>query len=74
MRRDNYDFSILRAISKLSIWQDELMYSITILHKREYVGTITMHRSGGYRTSGECIDGDPEYFYRSAIVAWKTIE
>ena len=45
-----------------------------LLPRREYVGTITMHRCGEYRTRGECIDGDPEYFYRSAIVAWKTIE
>ena len=45
-----------------------------LLPQREYIGTITMYGDGEYRTRGECIDGDPEYFYRSAIVAWKFLE
>ena len=45
----------------------------TIMTKqREYVGTIT--HNGRFKTRGECYSGDPDYFYRSAIVAWKPFE
>ena len=43
-----------------------------LLPQREYIGTIT--NNGSYLTRGECIVGDPDYFYRSAIIAWKTIK
>lgn len=42
-----------------------------LLPQREYVGTII--DNGTYLTRGECIEGDPEYFHRSAIVAWKPL-
>ena len=42
-----------------------------LLPQMEYVGTII--DNGRYRTRGECIEGNPDYFYRSAIVAWKPI-
>ena len=42
-----------------------------LLPQREYIGTIV--DNGRYLTRGECIKGDPDYFYRSAIVAWKEI-
>lgn len=40
-----------------------------LLPQREYIGTITFN--GRFKTRGECYGGDPNYFYRSAIVAWK---
>lgn len=40
-----------------------------LLPQMEYVGTITFN--GVYKTRGECYEGDPDYFYRSAIVAWR---
>lgn len=40
-----------------------------LLPQKEFVGTITFN--GSYLTRGECFKGDPDYFYRSAIVAWK---
>ena len=43
-----------------------------LLPQREYIGTIT--HNGRFRTRGECYEGDPDYFYRSAIVAWKPYE
>ena len=43
-----------------------------LLPQREYVGTIT--HNGRFKTRGECYSGDPDYFYRSAIVAWKPFE
>lgn len=42
-----------------------------ILPQQEYVGTITFN--GSFKTRGECYIGDPEYFYRSAIIAWKNL-
>lgn len=45
-----------------------------LLPQREYVGTITLHKSKKYKTKGECYEGDPDYFYRSKIVAWKPLE
>ena len=43
-----------------------------LLPQMEYVGTITYN--GKFKTRGECYSGDPDYFYRSAIVAWKPFE
>lgn len=42
-----------------------------ILPQMEYVGTIT--DNGLYLTKGECYEGDPDYFYRSEIIAWRSI-
>ncbi len=43
-----------------------------LLPQQEFVGTIT--HNGRFRTRGECYSGDPDYFYRSSIVAWKECE
>ena len=43
-----------------------------LLPQREYVGTVT--HNGKSMVNGECHRGDPECFYRSAIVAWKGLE
>lgn len=44
-----------------------------ILPPQEFVGTITYGRKDEL-TRGKCLVGDPDYFYRSAMVAWKEIE
>ncbi|HHU55745.1 MAG TPA: hypothetical protein GXZ48_03525 [Acholeplasmataceae bacterium] len=43
-----------------------------LLPEQEFVGTITSN--GKFIIRGKCYFGNPDYFYRSAIVAWKTIE
>lgn len=43
-----------------------------VLPQREYIGTIIDNEKGLIR--GECIEGDSDFFYRSAIVAWKELE
>lgn len=43
-----------------------------LLPQREYIGTVTYN--GKSMVNGECYRGDPEFFYRSAIVAWKGME
>lgn len=40
-----------------------------ILPQKEFVGTVVFN--GNFRAKGECYEGDPDYFYRSAIIAWK---
>jgi len=35
---------------------------------RLYVGTFTM--VNGELCRGKCIEGDSEYFYRNALIAW----
>ncbi len=40
-----------------------------LLPQKENIGTITFN--GRFKTKGECYKGNPDYFYRSAIVAWK---
>lgn len=40
-----------------------------LLPQREFVGTLMC--KGHSVTIGKCFSGDPEYFYRSKIVAWK---
>lgn len=42
-----------------------------ILPPMEFIGTITFN--GIYKCRGECYKGDPEYFYRSKIIAWKEV-
>ena len=41
-----------------------------LLPQQEFVGTIT-YGNKNELVRGECLVGDPDYFYRSAIVAWK---
>lgn len=43
-----------------------------LLPQREYIGTVTYN--GKSMVNGECYRGDPEFFCRSAIVAWKGME
>lgn len=35
---------------------------------RLYIGTIV--EKDGKMCRGECIEGDPEYFYRNELIAW----
>jgi len=43
-----------------------------MMFNQEIVGTIDLYK--GTRIRGECIKGDPEYFYRSAIIGWKPLQ
>lgn len=43
-----------------------------LLPQQNFVGTIT--HNGRFKTRGKCYAGDPDYFYRSAIVAWKPLQ
>ena len=43
-----------------------------LLPQQIFIGTIV--DNGTYWAKGECIAGNSEYFYRSAIVAWKPVE
>lgn len=36
----------------------------------EFVGTVTLNQYTGQITRGECLEGDPELFYRMAWVYW----
>ena len=38
----------------------------------EIVGTLAINSYNGTVTRGLCLEGDPEIFYRSAIIAWAT--
>lgn len=37
--------------------------------QQEFIGTLTFN--GKFITRGECYNGNPDYFYRSKIIAWK---
>ena len=43
-----------------------------LLPQQDFVGTITYN--GRFKTRGQCYAGDPDYFYRSAIIAWKPLQ
>lgn len=49
---------------------DEPIYIIDHQHKL-YKATLVM--TNGKKCRGECIEGDPEYFYRNALIAWAII-
>jgi len=36
----------------------------------EFIGTVTLNQYTGQITRGECLEGDPELFYRMAWVYW----
>lgn len=36
----------------------------------EIIGTLTTNPYNGTIIRGECIEGDPDIFYRSAIIMW----
>ena len=36
----------------------------------EFVGTVTINQYTGQVTRGECIEGDPEQFYRMKWIYW----
>lgn len=36
----------------------------------EFVGTLTTNPYNGTINRGECLEGNPDIFYRSAIVYW----
>lgn len=62
----NYDMESCPLDTKVCLLSSD---DSLLLPQREYVGTITFN--GRFKTRGECYEGDPDYFYRSAIVAWK---
>lgn len=39
-----------------------------------FKGTLTANPYDGSITRGDCLDGDPDIFYRSAIKGWKLNE
>ena len=39
-----------------------------------YIGTVTKCPGKSEPQRGECIDGDPELFYRNALIAWAYIK
>lgn len=43
-----------------------------LLPQREYIGEIV--DNGRFKTRGKLYSGDPDYFYRNAIVAWKVLK
>ena len=51
---------------------DEKILLIDEYH-RQYIGTITFD-SSGVRVRGECYSGDPDSFYRNAIVNWAYLD
>ena len=65
----NYDMESCPLDTKVHLLSSDDCF---LLPQREYVGTIT--HNGRFKTRGECYSGDSDYFYRSAIVAWKPSE
>ena len=65
----NYDMESCPLDAKVHLLSSDDCF---LLPQREYVGTIT--HNGRFKTRGECYSDDPDYFYRSAIVAWKPFE
>jgi len=43
-----------------------------LLPQMKYIGTIISNGRGD-RVRGNCIEGDPDYFYRSDLIAWRSI-
>lgn len=65
----NYDMDTCPLNTKVRLLSGD---GSLFLPQREYIGEIV--HNGRYRTRGRCYSGDPDYFYRSAIIAWKPLE
>ena len=65
----NYDMDACPLDTKVRLLSES---DFPLLPQAEYVGTIT--HNGRFRTRGKYYEGDPDCFYRSAIVAWKPYE
>ena len=65
----NYDMNLCPLNTKVKLLSSD---DCLLLPRREYIGEII--NNGRYLTRGKLYSGDPEYFYRSAIVAWKVLE
>lgn len=65
----NYDLNECPLETKVLLLSAD---DFPILPQQEFIGTIIFN--GRYLTRGECYKGDPEYFYRSKIIAWKKLK
>lgn len=62
----NYDIDSCPLNTKVRLLSAD---NCLLLPQMEFVGTLT--DNGRFITRGKCYEGDPDYFYRSVIVAWK---
>lgn len=65
----NYDFEKIPLNIPVKLLSSDDCF---LLPQMEYVGTV--ENNGSNLVRGKCIIGDHEYFYRSAIIAWKFLE
>ena len=63
----NYNMDKCPLDKRVKLLSDEGCF---LLPQMEFEGTIT-YGINGYKTRGKIFVGDPDYFYRSAIIAWK---
>lgn len=66
MKDWNYDMYSCPLDTKVHLLSAD---DFLLLPKMEYIGTLTFN--GNFITRGELYKGDPDLFYRSAIVAWR---
>lgn len=62
----NYDMISCPLNTKLYLLSEDCS---PILPQQVFVGTIVYN--GAIITRGQCFQGDPDYFYRSKIIAWQ---
>lgn len=60
----SYDMNICPLNTKIRLLSSD---DCLLLPQREYIGEIV--DNGEYRTRGKLYSGDPDCFYRSAIIA-----
>lgn len=68
-RNWNYDINECPLDTKVELLSE---YNPPVLPQKIYVGTIT--ERDGIRYRGECLKGNPDWFYRSSIIAWRLLE
>ncbi len=68
MNEWNYDLESCPLNTKVQLLSAS---DCLLLPQMKFVGTIISN--GRFKTRGECFEGNPEYFYRSEIIAWKNL-
>ena len=63
-----------KELEKCPLNTPVLLFAEYMMYQYIFIGTLTINQYDGSITRGQCIKGDPEVFYRSAIKGWKKID
>ena len=70
MKLAGFNMNIKECPLNKPVW----LYGESMMFKVIFKGTLTTNPYDGTIIRGECLEGDADMFYRSAILGWRNIE